>query len=77
MRSRRKPDLVDHLVGRARLALPREAQPEIVDHHLHALTGELERVGSAETAARAGDERDLALESFEHAVTPSENWNTF
>jgi hypothetical protein len=54
----RSADLVDHRVGRARLTLTREREPEVVHHDLHALPRQRERVRPTEAAPRAGDERD-------------------
>ncbi len=56
-------DLRDDLVGdlrRRTLARPRRA--EVVDHDLGALASELEGVGAADAASRAGDDRDATFE---------------
>ena len=55
-------DLVDHVLGRALVAaLARHRAAEVVDHDAGAAPGQLERVLAAEAAARAGDDRDLAV----------------
>ena len=54
----------DHLVGR-RLARPLAGERDavVVDDDLGAVAGQLERVGAADAAAGAGDDRDAALET--------------
>jgi hypothetical protein len=56
-------DLVDDLVGgRRRLALAGEAAAEVVDDDLGAARRQEQRVGAAQAAAGARDDRDLAIE---------------
>ena len=49
-------------------AVHRAAQ--IVDHHLGAAPGEIERMRAPQAAARAGDDGDLAVETDGHAKSP-------
>ena len=61
--SARVRDLGDDLVGDARSApSPVHGAAEIVDDHGGAPPGQLEGVEPAESAARAGDDGDLAIE---------------
>ena len=60
----RRLDLGHHGVGRGRgaaRAIQRRAQ--IVDHHLGAPSGQLQRVLAAQAPARSGDDGDLAVET--------------
>ena len=57
-------DLVDHSLGRALVAAGAvDGAAEVVDHHERAAGGEQQGVLPAEAAARAGDDRYLAVEA--------------
>ena len=57
-------DLLGDPLGRSGVAtLAADGTAEVVDHEPGAASGELERMFTAEAAAGAGDDRDLAVES--------------
>ena len=59
----RRDDLVDDLLrGRGVGAFAAGAAAEVVDDDRGALAREQQRVAAADAAARAGDDRDLAVE---------------
>ena len=56
-------DLVDHLVGHARVGtVAAHGAPEVVDHHRSAPPRQVEGVEPAEPASGARHDRDLAFE---------------
>jgi len=60
----RRRDLGHHRFGGGGVAaLAVDGAAEVVDHHLGAATGQLQRVLLAEPAARARDDRHLAVEA--------------
>ena len=52
----------DRVVGGLARALAALAAAEVVDHDLGAVLGQLHGVAAADAVARAGDDRDLAVE---------------
>src|SRR5690606_32209961 len=63
----RARDVVDHLPGGRRgPARAVELGSAVVDDDLGALAGELERVGAADGASRAGDDGDAPLADAGH-----------
>jgi hypothetical protein len=50
------------LCGRVVAALAVDAAAEVVDDHLRATGGQVERVGAAQAAAGTGHDRDAAVE---------------
>ncbi len=61
--SARFPDLVDHLIGNARVrAVAAHGAPEVVHHHRRAPPRQVEGVQPAQPTAGAGHDRDLAFE---------------
>ena len=54
-----RPDLFDDLVGRAACAtFAVHRHPEVIDHHLGALTGELESMAPSQAPAGTGDDHN-------------------